>query len=131
MGRHVTRHVTGSEDGPKGDGPRGWRIGLNIYIYMYVCMYRYVCEEVARLGHRLEDGEDGMDHRGAVWGCGAGPRRAKAGPHTLQSNYITISHTSNENRTLLKQQQQRTKRHIPLIRLSTRTTHSTTRILLP
>ncbi|MFS7953561.1 hypothetical protein Hanom_Chr07g00620141 [Helianthus anomalus] len=57
MGRHVHRHVSGCEDGPKGDGPRGW--GMNPFIYMYVCIC--VCEGV----------------RPGLGGCG----RTKRTPH--------------------------------------------------
>ncbi|MFS8013307.1 hypothetical protein Hanom_Chr14g01331321 [Helianthus anomalus] len=84
MGRHIDRHVSGCEDWPKGDGPRGW--GMNPFIYMYVCIG--VCEGVRpclggcgrtkrtppgrrrskgviRLGQRREDGPGDKPH--TVW----------------------------------------------------------------
>ncbi|KAJ0770590.1 hypothetical protein HanPI659440_Chr07g0259361 [Helianthus annuus] len=70
MGRHVTRYVTGSEDEPKGMD-KGVEDGAK-HIYMYVC------EGGCLAGHRLEDGEDGMRHRGQ---CGGpAPGLAGAGP---------------------------------------------------
>ncbi|KAJ0611317.1 hypothetical protein HanRHA438_Chr01g0017181 [Helianthus annuus] len=59
---------------------------MNPFIYIYVCMYRCVCvRREARLPRLWGAGCAGPDLRGAVWGTGAGPSRASAGPHTHQS----------------------------------------------
>ncbi|MFS7908607.1 hypothetical protein Hanom_Chr01g00085131 [Helianthus anomalus] len=93
MGRHVDRHVSGCEDGPKGDGPRGW----DPFIYVYVCIG--VCE-----GVRPDLGDCGRTQRTSLGrrrskGVARLGRRQRDGPgdepHNVRSHRVSVARCNN------------------------------------